>query len=903
MRSMKYLPVALLLLFSMAMRGQMPSVHLESGGVTITQVCESSSTYLFVGTNSSGAIGTFALFEAVSGHLVTGHITDQGNNTAIFNPLGLDGDYRVDYTYVVGAISTTVSSIFTVYLLDDIEIQDLPETVCKNDPPYPLVPVPSLSDPGAVYSFSGPGVSGSQASGYYYSPASPQVGAGWVQITLNYTSSNGCSVSLDYSIYNGFVPTLDFAAATSCIPSLGGAVQFNNLTNGKYAVNRWSWNFGDPGSGSKNTSTAEAPVHTYPKPGSWNVTLAAETYDGCQANISKSVLFLDKPVVDFTPISDCFVRGVNTEFVDQSVSLYSPINLLRWTFKTSGGGVLGQITRYSTEDTVQFPFASIAAYSVTLEVQNEDGCSGDLTKTVLLKPVYELTRDGQLETFDDQPADWLVDSEEGLESWVLGEPDFTGYEAVPGDLAWYTILPQSTTYLENSWVQSPCFDISAMSKPMVLVDLMKSFVPGTDGTVMQYQRNLTDGWITIGTVDEGLNWYNNYGIFNEPGGSSFGWGLSQFTPDSDWVHAGYGMDGLAGVPYVKFRIAIGTGGRQALGNQGFAFDNFFIGDRVKKSLIEHFTNSSSSEAIAADQIVEQFVSARPDQVIDIQYHMDYPGVDSMNLNNPLPPSIRAFNYGVPAVPYATLNGGSGPEFRFDFSDPSEEPTREVLIKSALDILPFDVTLNANFLANRLDGRVTVTCKSDDFSSNIQLYIAVVEKLVTAYTGAEGTTKFRNVVLDMLPTASGKLLGDEWGKGVSKNVDFNWNYASYLEDKEDLMLVAFIMDRDYNKIVQTVQLDYSPGTSAGDRQAADNFLSIFPNPAREFVYINFGTETGQAGGELRFTDLAGRSVLSRDVMPGYSIQKVDISSLPQGVYLVQWTSSGILMGRGKLVRSR
>jgi hypothetical protein len=31
--------------------------------------------------------------------------------------------------------------------------------------------------------------------------------------------------------------------------------------------------------------------------------------------------------------------------------------------------------------------------------------------------------------------------------------------------------------------------------------------------------------------------------------------------------------------------------------------------------------------------------------------------------------------------------------------------------------------------------------------------------------------------------------------------------------------------------------------------------------------------------------------------------VDISSLPQGVYLVQWTSSGILMGRGKLVRSR
>ena len=903
MRSIKYLPVALLLLLGMALRGQTPSVHLESGGVTITIVCESSSSYLFVGTNGSGAIGTFALFEAVSGNLVSGHITDQGNNTAIFNPLGLAGNYRVDYTFQVGGTPTTVSSIFTVYLLDDIEIQNLPETVCKNDPPYPLIPVPSLTDAGAVYSFSGPGVSGSQASGYYYSPASPQVGTGWVQITLNYASSNGCQVSLDYSIYNGFVPTLDFAAASSCIPSLGGEMQFNNLTSGKYSVNHWSWNFGDPGSGTNNTSSEENPVHSYPKPGSWTVTLTAETYDGCQANISKNVVFLDKPTANFTPVNDCFVRGVNTAFVDQSVSLYSPINVLRWTFRTSTGGVLGQITRYSTEDTVQFPFASIDSYSVTLQVENNDGCSGDLTKTIILKPVYELTKDGQLETFDDRPSDWLVDSGDGLESWLLGEPDFSGFEPVSGDLAWYTELPQNSQYLENSWVQSPCYDISLMTKPMVLLDLMKSFEPGTDGAVMQYQRNLTDGWVTIGVVGDGLNWYNNYGIFNEPGGSSFGWGLSQFTPDSEWVHAGYGIDGLAGADYVKFRIAIGTGGRQAIGNQGFAFDNFFIGDRVKKSLIEHFTNSASSAAIAADQIVEQFVSARPDQVVDIQYHMDYPGVDTMNLNNPLPPSIRAFNYGVPAVPYATLNGGSGPEFRFDFTDPSEEPTGEALVKSTLDILPFDVILNANFLANKLEGRVTVRCKSDNYSSNIQLYIAVVEKLVTAYTGADQTTEFRNVVLDMLPSANGKLLGDVWAPGVSKNVDFSWDYASYLEDKEDLMLVAFIMDRDHNKIVQTVQLDYTPGTSARERQAEDSSLSIYPNPAREFVYINFGAEPEQAGGQLRFTDLAGRAVLSWNVMPGYEIQKVDISSLPQGVYLVQWVHSGVVMGRGKLVRSR
>ena len=62
--------------------------------------------------------------------------------------------------------------------------------------------------------------------------------------------------------------------------------------------------------------------------------------------------------------------------------------------------------------------------------------------------------------------------------------------------------------------------------------------------------------------------------------------------------------------------------------------------------------------------------------------MDYPGEDPMNQNNPVPPSVRAFYYGVPGVPYAVLNGRAGPEFRYDFSDASEEPDEEVLLESS-----------------------------------------------------------------------------------------------------------------------------------------------------------------------------------------------------------------------------
>lgn len=217
MRNMMFLTVSLLLLANGMIWGQ--SVHLESGGVTITLVCESAGIYQFIGTNSDGIPGTFALFVAGSGAPVNGHITDTDltDDMALLNPAGLAGGYQVRYSYFNGVVTITVSYNFTVTLLDNIEIQNLPETVCKNDPPYRLIPLPSLSDPGAIFTFSGPGVSGNQSAGYYYNPASSSVAEGWIQISLNYTATNGCNSLTNYAIYNGFVPTVNFSTSSSCI--------------------------------------------------------------------------------------------------------------------------------------------------------------------------------------------------------------------------------------------------------------------------------------------------------------------------------------------------------------------------------------------------------------------------------------------------------------------------------------------------------------------------------------------------------------------------------------------------------------------------------------------------------------------------------------------------------------
>jgi len=899
-RSILYLPVVVLLLHSGLIWGQ--TVHLESGGDTITVICEASGDYRFIGTNSDTAMGTFEIYEFGTVTQISGHITNHDNNSATLDPVGLDGDYEVKYTYYVDPATISVSSYFNVTILDNIEIQGLPGEVCKNDAPYALVPAPFLTDTGATFTFSGPGITWVQDSGFFYDPASPEVEEKEeVQISLSYTSSKACEASQNYTIYNNFVPSLNFSTSSSCIPSAGGPVQFDNLTSGQYAVENWTWDFGDPDSGPDNVSTENSPDHFYSRPGTYNVSLNAETYEGCQVNKISNLVFSDQPRVDFTWISDCFIRGERTLFLDRTESPYAEIDNLLWTFKTSSGGVLGQIPSTVPEDTIEFPFTSIDVYQVSLEVENAVGCIGSASKAINLKPVVTPAASGYLETFDDGTDAWFMDSEDSLESWVLGEPDFTGFTSQTGDLAWYTDLPTSSGYLENSWVESPCFDLAALSAPLVQLDIMKSFVPGTDGAIMQYQHNVSDGWNVLGVVDGGLNWYNSFGIFNSPGGSTYGWSLPTFQPDDAWVRTAYALDMLSDMPYVKFRMAVGTGGEQPMGNQGFAFDNFHLGDRIKTSILEYFTNAASTEALESDVNVQQFVKDYSSTVIDLQYHMDYPGVDSLNLNNPLPPSVRAFNYGVPAVPYAILNGRSEAEYRFDFSDQSEVPDGEALNSASLDISPFDMKLSANFLSNSLNGRVVVSCISEGFDSNIDLYVVVVEKLITAYTGANGTTEFRNVVLDILPSVNGDLLGNEWGVGISKSLDFNWDHASYLEDKEDLMLVAYIIDRDHNQIIQSARLESSTGTASRNRPVPDKELAIYPNPAHAFVYINFGDEVKQAG-TVKLVDLSGRSVLSSEIEPGYSVLKLDISRLSPGMYMLQWMESGLLKGQGKLMRA-
>jgi PKD repeat protein len=82
------------------------------------------------------------------------------------------------------------------------------------------------------------------------------------------------------------VPLANFTFSPSG-PVMGGQVHFTDSSTG--APTSWSWNFGDPASGTNNTSTQQNPVHTFQSFGVFNVTLVASNAGGPSLPIAKPV--------------------------------------------------------------------------------------------------------------------------------------------------------------------------------------------------------------------------------------------------------------------------------------------------------------------------------------------------------------------------------------------------------------------------------------------------------------------------------------------------------------------------------------------------------------------------------------------------------------------------------------
>jgi hypothetical protein len=185
------------------------------------------------------------------------------------------------------------------------------------------------------------------------------------------------------------------------------------------------------------------------------------------------------------------------------------------------------------------------------------------------------------EDFESGPGGWedSVIAPSVNESWAFGSPaKQTIFGAASGTNAWVTGGLGFGPYIgnEQSYVFSPCFDLSALTDPVLRLDIWYESVDNQDGAVLQYSLDGGNTWTTVGDFGDPINWYNQNTLNGQPGGGPIGWAgrTNTGTGSGGYLKAERDVPMLAGVSGVVFRIAFGA--NAFTNDDGFAFDNFEI---------------------------------------------------------------------------------------------------------------------------------------------------------------------------------------------------------------------------------------------------------------------------------------------------------------------------------------
>ncbi len=213
------------------------------------------------------------------------------------------------------------------------------------------------------------------------------------------------------------------------------------------------------------------------------------------------------------------------------------------------------------------------------------------------------------ETFESS-ASWTSG---GINSdWAWGSPaKGTINGAGGGSKCWIVGGLNGTTYngSEKSYIESPCYDLSALTSPYVSFKIFWETERQYDGASLLYTLNNGASWNLVGAVNEPANcmtqnWYNysniNYLAWSNTGGWS---GNSKITSGNcqggggslGWVIAKHCLGNLAGKTNVKFRFNFGSG-TSCNSYDGFAIDDFTIGDAGNN--LSSFTYTCSNFSVA-----------------------------------------------------------------------------------------------------------------------------------------------------------------------------------------------------------------------------------------------------------------------------------------------------------------
>ncbi|GAB4406115.1 MAG: hypothetical protein OHK0039_07600 [Bacteroidia bacterium] len=209
---------------------------------------------------------------------------------------------------------------------------------------------------------------------------------GLYTVALTITDANGCENTLVKPQYIRLThPVANFSmGATQVCP--GTAVQFIDASVADTTLVSWMWNFGDPGSGTANTSSLPNPTHVFYTPGTYTISLTVRNVNGCEdVEVKTSVItVLARPAASFVPSPQAGCVPLDVSFQNTTTAGSAPIATWLWAF---GDGLTSIFTN------PQQVYGVPGDYEVSLIATDAYGCrdTAEMTITVHVPPTAAFT--------------------------------------------------------------------------------------------------------------------------------------------------------------------------------------------------------------------------------------------------------------------------------------------------------------------------------------------------------------------------------------------------------------------------------------------------------------------------------------------------------------------------------
>ncbi|MBK0404382.1 T9SS type A sorting domain-containing protein [Adhaeribacter sp. BT258] len=349
-------------------------------------------------------------------------------------------------------------------------------------------------------------------------------------------------------------------------------------------------------------------------------------------------------------------------------------------------------------------------------------------------------------------------------SWALGTPAksaITG--AASGTKAWTTNPTGNYNNDEDSYVLSPCLNMSTMIAPIVQMKIWWDSENGWDGTVLQASTNGGTTWQTIGTVGAPNNWYNNSSISGAPGGQSIGWSGSGTLSSGGWVTAKHVLTGLGGQANVRLRLAFGSD-LSVNSYDGVAFDDFTIYDTPANDAGVTVINSPATPvtpgAATPVQVTVKNYGTSPLTSATLGFRIGNGPVTTINHTFTTPLALNASST---PITIGSNNFAAG-------TYTVKAWTR--LPNGVADGLPFnDTTVVSVIACNALSGTLTINKNAPSSATNFTSFASAVQAISSC--GISGPVTF-NVVAGSGPYNEKITIGNVPGTTALNTVTFNGN---------------------------------------------------------------------------------------------------------------------------------